>query len=507
MNRSLITLLLTLLFSVSITGCSLFSSEEDSETATVAEEEVFETDEAMAMEDDLSDEEGMERDEEVLESGDISDEGDLSDTDEMVAEAASMVEEADEGFDGDFDDELSFDDESSFDDTKDELAGDEYSDDDYGNQASNQPTDGTNVDDMSEFGVEDGFPTDTMGGNQDADLFGGDQEEPLITAESTEPSFSMDAPAMAPKFVPVKKMKAQPFQRAGANLNRLYVVRQGESMDAVAQKLYGNPAESETLYSFNPHFRGKSIKVGDKIYYQSPRRRDDQRMMTYYEDVGMNPQYYTSQPGDNIRKVAKQLLGHDRSWMELYATNEMVDSKNAIPAGLQIRYWPEGGSAPIMAMNNTPPPMEEPPAMEDPDPMMQDDGMALSEPEPMPVPDTMAMDDSEAFPEEDPNNMGEEDFDQQPQAPPTTAQVSPPPPPKPLSPPPPPPPPRAAAQPPAAKPSFAKNNVPSDPLAVMGDDSTMMGALGGLLILAAIIVLIFIRRNRAKRVNFSQTQV
>ena len=122
-------------------------------------------------------------------------------------------------------------------------------------------------------------------------------------------------------LVSVKKMKPAAYRRAGGNVNRLYVVRPGDNMDSIAEKLYGSSSESEKLYSYNSHHRGRTLDVGDKIYYESPNNSNDPTMMTYYEDNNMTPSYYTSQEGENIRKIAKNLLSHDRSWMELYATN------------------------------------------------------------------------------------------------------------------------------------------------------------------------------------------
>ena len=68
-----------------------------------------------------------------------------------------------------------------------------------------------------------------------------------------------------------------------------------------------------------------------KVYYNSPQRPSDSgRLLTYYEDLSVAPQQYVSKPGDNIRVVAQNLLGHERSWMEVWATNPDVDSKNEL---------------------------------------------------------------------------------------------------------------------------------------------------------------------------------
>lgn len=311
-------------------------------------------------------------------------------------------------------------------------------------------------------------------------------------------------------------------------MNRLYVVRPGDDIDSIAQKIYGDSSRSEDLYSYNPHFRGKSVKVGDKIYYESPVNPTDQRMITFYEDNNVTPQYYTSDEGDNIRKVSESLLGHERSWMEIWATNEDVQSKWTLPAGVRLRYWPEGASVPTTVamnepVNNSPVEMDEPapaPMPEpttEPEPMPSDEppapsDMAMNEPD-MPDlnNDDMGMDESDEIAKlDDPqafdDGSGAEDFD----PPPVAGSTGTPPPPKPVAPPPPPPPaPKADFNKPAP-PKNVDINPPGssdDPLAAFSDDSTIMAGIGALLILAAVIVLIFIRRNRAKRVNFSQTQV
>ncbi|MEM7645403.1 MAG: LysM domain-containing protein [Pseudomonadota bacterium] len=505
MRKSILLLSLCLFFNLSLSGCSLFSSsdEEETETATVSQEESG-----------LEDSDGEE-------SGDDSFEDDDFDAEEMASD--------------DSDEESSSEDEDS--DSGDDFLADgtdEYPDDDYsGGKSTAGKEEGDEVDDNfasndSLYVDEGGLPSDTMNTNQDDDLFGGDSEPVVDTPAFTDTTFDEAPVADVPKLIPVKKMKTATYQRAGANINRLYVVRPGDNMKKIAQKIYGDGSRSKDLYAYNSHFTGKSLRVGDKIYYESPSNKNDQTMMTYYEDINLEPQYYTSRDGDNIRKISKKLLGHPRSWMEVYATNEKVTSKDRLPAGLQLRYWPEGGSEMTMAKNSPPPP---PPAMTDPEPE------PIAEPEPMPEPEEVAMEEPEPMPEmeepmekpmaepkevamnEPPKPMNDPMMkDNPPDMAPAKAKMEdlPPPPPAVGSTAPPPPKPIAPPPPPAPRAKFNKPKAPKKRmapvdtgggLAGMGDDSMIMGALGGLLILAAIIMLIFIRRSRAKRVNFSQTQI
>ena len=98
-----------------------------------------------------------------------------------------------------------------------------------------------------------------------------------------------------------------------------------------------------SLYEINPHFKSKSVKVGDKIYYSSIRRpKDNSRLLTFYEDQGMVASYYLISAGQNLRKISQALLGHKDSWKEIWSTNMDLESKTQVNQSIQIRYWKEG---------------------------------------------------------------------------------------------------------------------------------------------------------------------
>ncbi len=565
MKKSILLIVLALFFSMNITGCSLFSSDEEAaETATMAESgelsedgdefasDEFEMGDAAGadFEADDFDAEAVAKDDgegfDDLSGEDVEVEDNFGDEypDEQFGEAAKTAGTEAEGIGGDFGDGFDdgfddgFGDEAAATTTaaaaaddgfkEDYISDDSFSDGDEVDDSLGSDPYSSAASDNSLFVDEGGgIPEGPMTANQEEDLFGTDTLDPVVdTPNYSDPisyggtGYDEPAAGFSDSLVPVKKMKPASYKRAGGNVNRLYVVRPGDNMDNIAQKIYGS-GNADKLYSFNSHHRGRTLDVGDKVYYESPNNPNDPSMQTYYEDVSLAPSYYTSQEGDNIRKVAKNLLGHDRSWMEIYATNSNIESKGRIPAGLQIRYWPDGGTPQqTLAMNDPAPepvvpepepvtemPEPEPIAMDDP-PEMPDPGLEepteFTEPEPiegMDEPTEMAnLDEPEAL--DDP-----EEFNNTP--PPAMGQAGNPPPPpmakQPVAPPPPP----SKGPKPMNKPAPPKmGGGSSDPLAtISGDDNMIMGALGGLLLLAAIIMLIFIRRSRAKRVNFSQTQV
>lgn len=292
-------------------------------------------------------------------------------------------------------------------------------------------------------------------------------------AAGTDESQGLSEPEPPKRIIPLQKMVSAPYKRGSKNINTIYVAREGDTTTSVSKKIFGKENADE-LKKDNPTFARREMKVGDKVYYSSPKRPDDESaMLTYYEDMGLTPEVYLSQPGDNIRTVAQNLLGHPDSWKEIWALNPDVESKGDLPEGTRLRYWPKdagGVAAPVVADNegfsgdvatSTPP---------ETDASGTATGTTETAAPPMPE-DTMP--------------------------PPPVAEVAPPPPPIEAAPPPvaevAPPPPVAEVTPPP--PQAASNT------AAFGDDPDQMMALGAgaILLLAAVALFIIIRKKRARR--------
>jgi hypothetical protein len=392
--------------------------------------------------------------------------------------------------------------EETFADSEEEVV-DEYPDDDYGDspvvagtdttdEFSSDTTTDTTTDtyDTSSAATEDQLPDAPMeNGTTDETLYvAGDtpmpDESSSYTSTTTSTTTIRDSNETTPSFIPVRKMKTTPYNDGNTLINRLYIVRDGDNMNSISTKVYGDDSRAKDLYKWNSHFKGKTLKVGDKVYYASARNpTDSSAMLLYYEEAGIQPSMYSAKKGESIRKVSQTLLGHPRSWMEVWATND-VESKWAMSEGTQLRYWPEGaaaGATPIMQANEEAAPvMDEASGAED-----SGQNMAANEELPPPAED-MPMDEG-SMAQNDENNLGNVAA--------AGSLEEPPPPSSDISTPPPPPP--TAIAPPEAP---AENGLAS----MMGgqDDSMMMAALGGLLILAALILLIFIKRSR-KKVKYS----
>lgn len=288
---------------------------------------------------------------------------------------------------------------------------------------------------------------------------------PPLTDESTS----------APK-ASLKKIKDAPFNSNGRILNTVYVARKGDNLNKISEKLFGDKKRKKELIADNS-FLSRGAKEGDKIYYNSPRRPDDTTtMMTYYEDNGVPSQSYVAQEGDDLKGVAKKLLGSREGWKELWTTNPNVESKGALDAGTELKYWSAGPEINVAA-NTAPPPPPTPPA---------------EEMTPPPAAGTMQ-------PPE--------------QVPPPTDTLPPPPPAQDTAMlPPPPPPPQMAVNdlpPPPPPPPMAKKPAQSPESFLFQDQETTMALGAGAIILLSVILIIVhrIKKGRAQRMRLGQTQV
>ena len=362
-------------------------------------------------------------------------------------------------------------------------------------------------------------------------------DEPLFTEESkpvepapTENIASNDptpAPEAAPEAAPVEpvpsvakstapvvyapllKVKDAAFTGpGGVTLNRVYVARPKDTAKNVSEKIYGSN-RSKDLVKWNPVLR-RGMRTGDKVYYTSTVNPSDTRMVNYYEEQNVPPQVYVSKPGDNLRKVSKSLLGFNDAWKEVWVTNANVESKGNLAPGLELRFWPAQQSAPTMPMaaNTGLPPKnsglpEAAPAPAPAQPMPQP--VAAVAPPPQPAQDPLAppppaeqMAANEPPPPAPP---------EQPANPTNVAGTTAPPPPDPIAPPPPPPiepPKKMDAKPVKPRPAAAAADTADGG---MDSETTMMIGLGGILLIAAAILFVVIRKNRAKRLDLGQTQV
>lgn len=314
---------------------------------------------------------------------------------------------------------------------------------------------------------------------------------------ATETASSDLSPKPASSAKSLKKIaETTPYQMGDAWINTVYIARPGEKLKEISNKIYGAD-KTKDLKKYNAFLKARSAKGGDKIYYSSPNRpTDSTRMISYYEDTGMMADTYIAQPGDDLRKVAKNLLGYEDGWKEMWTTNNVV-SKRKLEPGESLKYWKSASAVATMAGNpsgtaqmidsaqqlpggNLPPP----PPMPEPQPQMANNTQPPPDaniPPPPPMPETQ-------MPDTPPQAVAQADI---PPPPPTEAMAT-------TEPPPPPPPPDIDAAAPEAPKKKVNPNMEEQAAEVGGDSDTMM-MMGGVVILCALLAFALIRRNKKKK--------
>ncbi|OFZ28541.1 MAG: hypothetical protein A2622_05455 [Bdellovibrionales bacterium RIFCSPHIGHO2_01_FULL_40_29] len=281
-----------------------------------------------------------------------------------------------------------------------------------------------------------------------------------------------------------------PYQANGGWVNTVYVARPGETLKEISQKVFASDKTKELKkIAENNYLKWRSVRPGDKIYYISPNRPEDSATtLLYYEDMGMVPETYVAKKGDNLKKVAKEILGYEKAYVEMWTSNP-VESKGKLNEGETLRYWrsasgvtgqvaanTNSGNAQLIDSTQAPQMMPPPPMPE-----------AQNTPPPadmMPPPP----DDQALLPPPPDQSMPAMD-----QPPAETASL----------PPPPPPPPMETAPPPsidevAAAPTAPMEDGSVDEEVVEGLDNDTMMSLGAVGVLTAALAFALIRRKKKK---------
>lgn len=341
-------------------------------------------------------------------------------------------------------------------------------------QAANEPP----PDALAEKPLEEAGPTPEPTAPTDPTAEPAPVEDPMAMGTTEEAP-----PVEEKKVLPLRKIADMPYEQGGVLVNTVYLARKGDTLEGISNKIYGNNSKIKELVKLNPTFKNRDVKVGDKVYYNSPQRpTDSSKLLTYYEDMGLAPQTYVANKPENLREVAKTLLGDKNSWKEIWSTNLDLDSKDQLAEGTQFKYWADVAAAPT-------------------EPVM--DQAALSPPPPPP-------ESTEIAPPPPTDTLPQSA--EIPPPPPVDSQAAMTPPPVEAAPPPPAPEPQAEVPPPPPPPSAEAEAPAASALGELGNpDQTMAMAAGAVLLLGAVALFIMIRKRKARRqMDFhtsTQTQI
>ncbi len=329
---------------------------------------------------------------------------------------------------------------------------------------------------------------------------------PPPTETVPAPAVTETAPVVSdvPKPPPpeYQKMKTETWTVGDKVVNTVYFARKGDTAKSITEKIYGDATRLKEIKKINAVLKNREARVGDKIYYNSPTRPDDStKVITYFEDKGIQPQIYQAKEGDKVKNVAKELLGSSDGWKELYGSNSF-ESKKTLDPGTEVKYWKDdaGAAAPVASTDTGLPPAPQT-EMAPPPPV---DTATMPPPPPPDMGTPPPPPDMAGTPPPPPPDMGT------PPPPPDMAGTPPPPPPD-MGTPPPPPPDMASTPPPPPPDMNGAAGMTKDPASEHGDGSTIAGmdqetimivGIGAAALLLAVIFIV--KRKNKQRQEFEQ---
>jgi nucleoid-associated protein YgaU len=136
---------------------------------------------------------------------------------------------------------------------------------------------------------------------------------------------------------PAPVVPTQPVTVAGKTLNRYYFVRQGDTAEAISNRLYGNLQKLTDLIAWN----GNQVtwKPGKVILYLSASNPEDVTMQSYFDEQSLGAEPYTLHKGETLEKLAQARYGNGASWGEIAVLNKIADLSHA-KNGQHLRLFP-----------------------------------------------------------------------------------------------------------------------------------------------------------------------
>jgi nucleoid-associated protein YgaU len=140
--------------------------------------------------------------------------------------------------------------------------------------------------------------------------------------------------------VPVEKAIAGP---AGKE-ERMYTVRTGDTLESIADKVYGDRYKWSYLVQANREKLGRSpytLSVGARLVVPSV----DELANTDFAGSPLNSDgTYTVQSGDSLGSIAVKVYGSSRKWQQLYELNrDRLSSPSSLQVGQKLRIREEEG--------------------------------------------------------------------------------------------------------------------------------------------------------------------
>ena len=117
------------------------------------------------------------------------------------------------------------------------------------------------------------------------------------------------------------------------NKVRTYVVKEGDQLYLIAQKLYGSGLNMEDIMKTNKITNPDLLEVGQKLIIPDVKPRSPTvgiitESAAKTEKVTNKSEKYTVKPGDNLAKIALQTYGDSYAWKRIADANNITNPNN-----------------------------------------------------------------------------------------------------------------------------------------------------------------------------------
>jgi len=124
---------------------------------------------------------------------------------------------------------------------------------------------------------------------------------------------------------------------AGTRKNRIYIVQAGDTLEAIAGRVYGDRSQWSSLVDANRKQLGHPpyiLAVGEKLVIPPSEQAAKMRSGSPVTTNGM----YTVVSGDSLGVIARKVYGTSRRWQQLYELNrDRLSSPSALRVGQKLR--------------------------------------------------------------------------------------------------------------------------------------------------------------------------
>lgn len=190
----------------------------------------------------------------------------------------------------------------------------------------------------------------------------GDQEEQDVMIGQEEPADEQEALAETQKdqaeiervSAPVEAEQPEETANVATNSgnNGRYIIQKGDTLGVISTRIYGTAKRWSELAAQNNIQDPTKIFPGDELSFELIGQAAE-RFAEQLESI--TKKVVVVEAGDTLGSIAKQVLGANASWKQIYAYNkDQIQDPNVIQIGMRLNYVASEEMAQVSGVNGSP---------------------------------------------------------------------------------------------------------------------------------------------------------